>query len=326
MKRREFITFLGAAATAWPLAARAQQPGKVATIGFMGPTTPSAQSAWVAAFLLRLRDLGWVEGRNITVVYRWAEGRPDRYIEIAAEFVRLKVDIIVTYGTPTAMAAKQVTSVIPIVFAISGDPVGGGLVASLGRPGANVTGLSLQTTDTATKRLQLLREIVPNLRRFTLLVAVGNPTTAFEIAEVQAAARTLGLSAAIFEVRAPEDIVAAIDGSKNSADALYVAGDTFFNANRVGINTLAVGAKLPTMYIQREFVEAGGLISYGPSFPGMFRRTAEFVDKILRGAKPADIPVEQPTKFELVVNLNTAKALGLTVPPTLRALATEVIE
>jgi putative ABC transport system substrate-binding protein len=326
MKRREFITLLGAAATAWPLAARAQQPGKVATIGFMGPTTPSAQSAWVAAFLLRLRDLGWVEGRNITVVYRWAEGRPDRYIEIAAEFVRLKVDIIVTYGTPTAMAAKQVTSVIPIVFAISGDPVGGGLVASLGRPGANVTGLSLQTTDTATKRLQLLREIVPNLRRFTLLVAVGNPTTAFEIAEVQAAARTLGLSAAIFEVRTPDDIVAAIDGSKNSADALYVAGDTFFNANRIGINTLAVGAKLPTMYIQREFVEAGGLISYGPSFPGMFRRTAEFVDKILRGAKPADIPVEQPTKFELVVNLNTAKALGLTVPPTLRALATEVIE
>jgi putative ABC transport system substrate-binding protein len=323
--RRKIIAGLGGTALAWPLTAGAQQPGKLPTIGFLGPTTPSAQTQWVAAFLQRLRELGWIEGRTVVIAYRWAEGRAERFAEIATEFVRLKVDVIVTYGTPQVIAAKQATSVIPIVFALAGDPVGTGLIANLARPGANVTGLSLQTSDTAAKRIELLREVVPSLHRLAILVNVGNPGAPLEMGEVQAAARTLGLEVATFEIRRAEDIAPAIEALKGRADALYVAGDPLLNANRIGINTLAVGAKLPTIYIQREFVEAGGLISYGPNFPDLFRRAAGHVDKILRGAKPADIPVEQPTKFDLVVNLITAKALGLTIPESFLLRADEVI-
>jgi putative tryptophan/tyrosine transport system substrate-binding protein len=326
IERRKFLATLGGAAAAWPLAARAQQAVRRPTIGFLGPTTPSAQTQWVAAFLERLRELGWVEGRTVAIAYRWAEGHTERLAEIATEFVRLKVDVIVTYGTPQVIAAKQATSVIPIVFALVGDPVGAGLVASLARPGANVTGLSLQTTDTATKRIELLREVVSSLRRLAILANVGNPASRLEMGELQAAAVTLGVEVATSEIRRAEDIAPAIEALKGRADALYVAGDSLLNAHRIGINTLAMGAKLPTMYIQREFVEAGGLISYGPDFPNLFRRAAGYVDKILRGAKPADIPVEQPTKFDFVINLTTAKALGLTVPPTLLARADEVIE
>jgi putative ABC transport system substrate-binding protein len=326
MRRRDFIRLLGGTAVAWPVAASAQQAAKLPTIGFLGPTTPSAQNQWVAAFLQRLRELGWIEGRTIVIAYRWAEGRAERFAEIATEFVRLKVDVIVTYGTPQVIAAKQATSVIPIVFALAGDPVGAGLIANLARAGANVTGLSLQTSDTAAKRIELLREVVPSLHRLAILANVGNPAAPLEMSEVQAAARTLGLEVATFEIRRAEDIAPAIDALKGRADALYVAGDPLLNANRIGINTLAVGAKLPTIYIQREFVEAGGLISYGPNFPDLFRRAAGHVDKILRGAKPADIPVEQPTKFDLVVNLITAKALGLTISESLLARADEVIE
>ncbi len=326
MRRRDFIRLLGGTAVAWPVAASAQQAAKLPTIGFLGPTTPSAQSQWVAAFLQRLRELGWIEGRTIVIAYRWAEGRAERFAEIATELVRLKVDVIVTYGTPQVIAAKQATSVIPIVFALAGDPVGAGLVANLARPGANVTGLSLQTSDTAAKRIELLREVVPSLHRLAILANVGNPAAPLEMSEVQAAARTLGLEVATFEIRRAEDIAPAIEALKGRADALYVAGDPLLNANRIGINTLAVGAKLPTIYIQREFVEAGGLISYGPNFPDLFRRAAGHVDKILRGAKPADIPVEQPTRFDLVINVTTAKALGLTISESLLARADEVIE
>jgi putative ABC transport system substrate-binding protein len=224
------------------------------------------------------------------------------------------------------IAAKQATSVIPIVFALVGDPVGAGLVASLARPGANVTGLSLLTTETATKRIELLREVVPNLRRFAILANLGNPAAGLEIGEVQAAARKLGLEAVTLEIQRLEDIAPAIEAGRGGADAMYVAGDALLNANRIRINTLAVAAKLPTMYIQREFVEAGGLISYGPNFPDMFRRTADLVDKILRGAKPVDLPVQQPTNFDLVINLTTAKALGLTIPESFLVRADEVIE
>jgi putative ABC transport system substrate-binding protein len=325
MKRREFITLLGSAA-AWPLAARAQQPGKVPTIGFLGPTTPSAQTQWIAAFVERLRELGWIERRTVVLRYGWAEGRAERVTEIATEFARLKVDVIATYGTPQVIAAKQATSVIPIVFALVGDPVGAGLVASLARPGANVTGLSLQTTDTASKRLELLREIVPNVHRLAILTNVGNPANQLEMGELQTAARTLGLEVSASEIKRAEDIAPAIEALKGRADALYVSGDSLLNAHRIGINTLATAAKLPTMYIQREFVEAGGLISYGPNFPDLFRRAAGYVDKILRGANPADIPVEQPTKFDFVINLTTARALGIEVPATLLARADEVIE
>jgi putative ABC transport system substrate-binding protein len=325
MKRRDFITLLGGAA-AWPLAARAQQAGKLPTIGLWGPTTPSIDSQRVAAFVQRLRELGWIEGRTVKIEYRWAGGRNERAAEIAAEFVRLKVDVIVTQGTPSVLAAKQATSVIPIVFAAVGDPVDSGLVASLSRPGGNVTGLSTQQTDTATKRIELFREMVPGLHRLAIMGNVGNPAVELELREVQSTARALGLEAAAFELRRAEDIAPVFDALKGRADALYVCGDPLVFTNRIRVNTLAQGARLPTIYLLGAYVEAGGLMSYGPSVPDLYRRAADYVDKILRGAKPADIPVEQPTKFDLVINLTTAKALGLEVPPTLLARADEVIE
>jgi putative ABC transport system substrate-binding protein len=326
VKRREFTTLFGGAAVAWPLAARAQQAGKLPTIGFLGQSTRSAASEWVAAFVQRLRELGWMEGRTITIEYRWSEGRAERFAQIAAEFVRLKVDVILTSGTPEVLAAKQATSVIPIVFATAGDPVGNGLIASLARPGGNVTGMSLQSNDTAGKRLELLREVVPSLRRLAILANVGNPFSVLELGEAQAAARTLGLEVDTLEIRRPEDIAPAFEALKGRAQALYVCTDGLVNANRIRINTLALSVRLPTMHGYRDYVEAGGLMSYGANLPDLFRRSADYVDKILRGAKPGDIPVEQPTKFDLVVNLTTAKALGLDVPPTLLARADEVIE
>jgi len=326
VKRREFTTLFGGAAVAWPLAARAQQAGKLPTIGFLGQSTRSAASEWVAAFVQRLRELGWMEGRTITIEYRWSEGREERFAEIAAELVRLKVDVILTSGTPEVLAAKQATSVIPIVFATAGDPVGNGLIASLARPGGNVTGMSLQSNDTAGKRVELLREVVPSLRRLAILANVGNPFSVLELGEAQAAARALGLEVDTLEIRRPEDIAPAFEALKGRAQALYVCADGLVNANRIRINTLALSVRLPTIHGYRDYVEAGGLMSYGANLPDLFRRSADYVDKILRGAKPADIPVEQPTKFDLVINLTTAKALGLDVPSSLLARADEVIE
>jgi len=324
-KRREFITLLGGAAAAWPLAARAQQ-AKLPTIGFLGAGTASAMSQWTAAFVHRLRELGWVEDRTIAIQYRWAEGRTERLAEIAAEFVRLKVDVIVTNSAAPVVAAKQATSVIPIIIASAADPVGTGLVASLARPGGNVTGLSVQMTDLAGKRLELLREVVPGLRRLAIMVNSGASAASLEMDEAQAAAKMLGLDIAAFEIRRAEDIAPAFEALKGRAEALYVVADPLITSNRLRINILALGAHLPTMHSFREHVEAGGLMSYGANFPDLFRRAAEFVDKILRGTKPADIPVEQPTKFDLVINLTTAKALGIDVPATLLARADEVIE
>ena len=323
VKRREFITLIGAGA-AWPLAARAQQAGKPPTIGFLG-TDASVWRPWTAAFVGRLRELGWIEGRSIAIEYRWLEGRLDRVAEIAAEFVHLKVDCIVTNGdaVPTI---KKATSVIPIVFAIANDPVGGGLVASLARPGGNVTGLSGQATDLAAKRLELLHEILPGLQRLTIMAGVGNPGAVLEMREVQATALKRGLEVATVEIRRIDDIVPAFEALKGRADALYVCGDPLVVAHQIRINNLALAARLPTMYGFREHVDTGGLVSYGPNFPHLFRRAADYVDKILRGAKPGELPVEQPTKFELVLNLVTANALGLEVPPTLLARADEVIE
>jgi putative ABC transport system substrate-binding protein len=325
MKRRVFITLLGSSA-AWPLAARAQQSGKLRTIGFMGQSTRSAASEWVAAFAQRLRELGWIEGRNIAIEYRWAEGREERFAGIAAEFVRLKVDVIVTSGTPQVLAAKQATSVIPIVFASSGDPVAGGLVASLARPGGNATGLSTLVPDLAGKRIELLREVVPGLGRLAILGNVGNPISVLELEAVETAAGTLGLKVQRLEIRRAQDIASAVEALKGRADALYVCIDALVNAHRIQINTSALGARLPTMHGSRDYVEAGGLMSYGPNYPDLFRRAADYVDKLLRGAKPGDLPVEQPTKFDLVVNMTTAKALGLDVPLHIQQLADEVIE
>jgi ABC-type uncharacterized transport system substrate-binding protein len=325
MKRREFITLLGGVA-AWPLAAHAQQPGKLRTIGFSGQSTRSAESEWVAAFTQRLRELGWIEGRTITIEYRWSEGRAERFVQIAAEFVRLKVDVIVISGTPQVIAAKQATSLIPIVFATAGDPVANGLIASLARPGGNVTGLSSQTDDLAAKRLELLREVIPSLRRVGILSNVGNPFSVVELGEAQTAARMLGLEFDTLEIRRAEDIAPAFEAIKGRAEALYVCTDGLVNANKIRINTLALGARLSTVHAYREYVEAGGLMSYGANLPDLFRRSADYVDKILRGAKPGNIPVEQPTKFDLIVNLITAKALDITLPPSLLARADEVIE
>jgi putative ABC transport system substrate-binding protein len=325
VRRRDFITLLGGAA-AWPLAARAQQAGRVPTIGFLGSATPATQGQWVTAFVQRLRELGWVEGHNLAIVYRWAEGRSERFADIAAEIVRLKVDVIVAATTPAALAAKQATSVIPIVFAGVSDPVGTGLVVSLARPGANVTGLSNLISDTGGKRLEFLREVVPGLRRLAVMANVSNPAVALQVDEVQPAARTFGLEVAILEVRRVEDIASAFDALKGRADALYVCADPLMYTNRIRINTLALSVRLPTMHGLREYVEAGGLMSYGANIADHFRRNAEYVDKILRGAKPGDLPIEQPTKFDLVINLTTAKALGLDIPPTLLARADEVIE
>jgi len=323
--RRQFISALGGAAAAWPLAAHAQQAGKLPTIGFLGAATASTWGPWTAAFVQRLRDLGWVEGRTIAIEYRWAEGRTERFAEIAAEFVRLKVDVIVTAGSAVPIV-KQATSVIPIVFALGIDPVGAGLVASLTRPGGNVTGLSSQESDLASKRLEFLREVIPRLRRLAIMANVGSPQAMLEMGEVQAAARTLGLEVAPLEIRRAEDIAPAFEALKAQADALYVFQDGLVSANRTRIITLALGAHLPTIFGSSDLVQAGALMSYGPSFSDLFRRAAEMVDKILRGTKPGDIPVEQPTKFDLVVNLTTAKALGLTIPESFLALADEVIE
>jgi putative ABC transport system substrate-binding protein len=322
-RRRDFITLLGGAA-AWPVMARAQQSAKLPTIGVVG-SDATIWSPWTTAFTQRLRELGWIEGRTIAIEYRWSQARPERLAAIAAEFVRLKVEVIVTAG-PHVAALKQATSVIPIVFAMADDPVGGGLVASLARPGGNVTGLSTQQTDAVAKRLELLREVLPRFRLLALMGNVGYPLAVLEMSEVQAEARTLGLEVAALEIRRAENIAHAFERLKVQADALYVVGDALTTANRTRIITLALGARLPTSFNAREYVQAGGLMSYGPHFPALFRRAAEFVDKILRGANPADLPVEQPTKFELVINLTTAKALGLTIPESFLLRADEVIE
>ena len=326
MERRTFLGVIAGTLLAAPLAASAQSPVRVPTIGLMGSGTAAAQSQWTAAFVQRLRDLGWNEGRNVAIVYRWAEGRSERFAEIAAEFVRLKVDVILTHNTPPVLAAKRATSVIPIVFATAGDPVGSGIVGSLSRPEGNVTGLSSQAPETAGKRLELLLELVPSLRRLAILSDVGNPFSARDADEVRKAARPLGLEVVTFPIRRSGDIDPAFEAIRGRAQALYVPAVPLLFVNRIRINDLALAARLPTMHGVREYVEAGGLMSYGPNWPHMWSRAADLVDKILRGAKPAGLPVEQPTKFELVINLKTAKALGLTIPQSLLQRADQVIE
>jgi putative ABC transport system substrate-binding protein len=326
MRRREFMLAVGGATLPWSFAANAQQVAKVPTIGFLGQLSQSAMSKWTAAFVGRLRELGWVEGRTVAIEYRWGEGRNERFAEAAHEFVRLKVDVIVTGGTAAIMAAKQATSVVPIVFAVAGDPVGTGLVGSLARPGSNLTGLSNLSADLPGKRLELLRELVPGLRRLAIMANISNAAATLELRQVQEVAGTLGLEITPLEIRRAEDIAPAIEPLRGHADGLYVVTEALANTNRFEINTLALGARLPTMFAEKGYIEAGGLVSYGPSFPDLYQRAALYVDKILKGAKPSDLPVEQPTKFDLVINRKTANALGLTVPQTLLVTADELIE
>jgi putative ABC transport system substrate-binding protein len=324
IKRREFITLLGGA-VAWPVAASGQQAGKLPTIGFLGGATPSAQGQWVATFVQRLRELGWIEGRTVAIEIRWAEGRTERFAEIAAEFVRLKVDVIVTSG-PAVFAAKQASSVIPIVFATMADPLGSGLVASLARPGGNVTGLSLTSPELAGKRLELLREAIPGLRRLAILANADYPPGMRELDEVETAAHPLGIETIALKIRKAADIAPVFEALKDRAEALYVVGESLTSANQVRIHSFALAARLPTMDPTRERLETGGLMSYAPNFPSLYRRAGDLVDKILRGAKPADIPVEQPTKVDLVINLTTAQAIGLKIPEAFLLRADELIE
>ena len=322
MRRREFIKLLMGVTSALPLPARAQQADKLPTIGFLG-SDPVGFSQWTAPFVARLRELGWIEGRTVSIEYRWSEGRTERYVEIAEEFVRLNVNVIVTVGSAVP-SVKQATTIIPIVFAVAIDPVASGLVASLAKPGGNVTGLSIQAADLASKRLEILREIVPSLRQLAVMANAGNAQPVLEAKETQAAARALGLEVVPLEIGRAEDIAPAIQALK--ADALYIAIDQLMVANRTRILTFALSARLPVITSISDFVKDGALMSYGPSYPDLFRHSADFVDKILRGAKPGDIPVEQPTKFELVINLTTAKALDLKIPESFLVRADEVIE
>ena len=324
MKRRQFIALLAGAAASWPLAARAQPAGKLPTIGFLGGS-PSYWGRWVLAFVHRLRELGWTEGKTIAIEYRWVEGSSERMDEIASEFARLKVDLIVTSGTQPVAAAMQATSVTPIVFTGVGDPIGSGLVASLSRPGGNVTGISTQAPELAGKRIELLREIISPLGRLAILANVGSSSAALDMAEAQAAASALGLEVTTLGIRRAEEIKPALATLKG-AHAVYVVTDPMLSANRIRIHTLTLAARLPTIHGLREFVEAGGLMSYGLNLSDSFRRAADLTDKILRGTKPADIPVEQPTKFDLTVNLTTAMALGLALPESFLVRADEVIE
>jgi putative ABC transport system substrate-binding protein len=324
MRRREFITALAGAA-AWPFTAAAQQ-AKPPTIGFLGGATPSAQAQWTSAFVQRLRELGWTEGQNVAIEYRWVEGRFERSPAFIAEFVRLKVDVIVTHATANVVAAKQGTSVIPVVFASAGDPVANALVTSLARPGGNITGLSVQSSDLASKVFDMLREVLPNLHRVAALSHVRNPVTVQHTEAIRATAGRFGFDVVIAGIRGAEEIAPAIEALKGRTEALIVPSDPLFNTNRIQINTLALQAQLPTIFFDKLYVETGGLMSYGPSWPSMWRRTADFVDKILRGAKPADLPVEQPRTFELAINVKTAKALGLSIPVVLLTVADKLIE
>lgn len=326
MRRRELITLIGGAAAGWPLVARAQQTSKLPVVGYLAAQSEAADRPRRAAFGQRLTELGWVEGNSVRVEYRWCDGVIARVDEIMPEFIHLPVDVIVIGGDSYALAAKRATSIIPIVFPAVGDPVGDGLVESLARPGGNATGLSLQLPDTAGKRLELLREIVPGLHRVAILFNAADPQVNAELGAAQAAAHTLKLDPIRSEIRPAEEITAAIDQLKGPAGALYVCTDPLANSLAARINTLALAARLPVVHSFRVNAASGGLISYGPDILDLYRRAADPVDKILRGAKPSDIPVEQPTKFDFFINLKTAKALDLTVPETLLARANEVIE
>ena len=327
MRRREFIRLLGGVAATWPLAARAQQPGRVYRIGVLELSPAASNAANFDALRKGLRELGYVEGQNLVLDYRSADGRAERFPQLAAELLRLNVDLIVTRGTPAVMAAKNATGTVPIVMAASGEPVETGVIAGLARPGGNVTGLSALSTKLVAKRLELLRETVAGIRRIALLANMGNPSVPAQWEEFKTAAPLLGFEAQLLDVRKPEDIVRAFDTAiAQRADAICVPNDTVTLTNRGQVVELAAKHRLPAMYNNREWIDAGGLMAYGVSYPDLYRRAAIFVDKIFKGATPADLAVQQPTKFELVINLKTARALGLEIPPTLLARADEVIE
>jgi len=326
VRRREFIELFGGAGIAWPFAARAGAlpAGKVPLIGILGDDA-AVWKPWTDAFVARMRELGWADGHDIAIEYRWSEGRPEPLVPIAAELVRRKVDVIVTYGG-AVKTLEQAAPSTPIVFAIAVDPVGIGLVSNLSHPGGNVTGMSVQSTDLAGKRLELFLEVVPAMRHLAIMFDAGYPAAVLGSRAVQEAARALHLDATLHEIRRAEDISPAFAAVKGKADALYVVENALVSSASAQITELALRARAPMMFNVGTAVQLGALLAYGPNFPDLFRRAADDVDKILRGAKAGDIPVEQPIKFDLTINLKTAKVLGLTIPDKMIALADEVIE
>jgi len=327
--RRTFLAGTGAVLLAAPFGAEAQQAAKIARIGWLG-NSPSDLPHLREAFLQGLRDLGYVEGRNVVIEYRYAQGKPERFPALAAELVALKVDVIVVPNTPPALAAKQATRTLPIVFAFAVDPVTDGLVTSLARPGGNVTGLSNLAPELGGKRLELLTQAVPGVTRVAVLWQPGGPAERTEkdiLTRAEVAGRALGLRLQFVEARGPADVDRAFsDMTRARAGALNVLGSPMFTSERRRLVDLAAKHRLPAVYGRREYVDAGGLMSYAPNFADLFRRAATYVDKILKGAKPGDLPVEQPSKFDLIINLKTAKALGLTIPPSLLGRADEIIQ
>jgi putative tryptophan/tyrosine transport system substrate-binding protein len=322
MRRREFLAGIGGIAVS-PFAARAQQTTRLPIVGFMGAATPSAWVPWTAAFVRRLDELGWVDGKTVKIEYRWAAGSEERYAEIGTELVNLDAKVLVAVGGD---AAKKATSKTPIVVALMSDPVGTGLVSSLARPGGNITGMSIQSTDLAGKRIELLKEALPWMRQLGILAYVDYAGTMLDVGAIHAASRSFGLDVVTVPIHRASDIEPAFASLDPQMQAIYVPPNLLVNTNRTLINELAQRQRLPTMYGFREYVDSGGLMSYGPNTLHLFRRAAEYVDKILRGAKPNDLPVEQPTEFDLIVNLKVAKLIGLELSPSFLARADGVIE
>jgi putative ABC transport system substrate-binding protein len=328
MRRREFITLLGGAAAAWPLGAHAQQP-PMPIIGLLDPTSPAATADRMRGFHRGLKDTGYVEGENVAIAYRWADGQNDRLSELAAELVRQRVAVIAAAGgSPSALAAKAATTTIPIVFTVSEDPVRLGLVASLARPGGNVTGINIFSGELVAKRLELLRDLVPGAARVAVLVNPANvANTATTLRDVEAAARVIGLQIQVFNASTSREIDAAFATLvRERLDALFVGNDAFLNSRRMQLALLAARHAVPATYASRDYVDAGGLMSYGTGFPDTYRQFGSYIGRILKGTKPADLPVVQASKFELVVNAQAARILGLTMPSSLLATADEVIE
>lgn len=327
MNRRTCLCAIAVGMLMAPTAAFAQQQGRVWRVGMLETLSATSNAANLDAFRDGLRELGYLEGRNFILEYRSSDGQDKRFVELATELVRLNVDVIVARGSPASLAAKNVTSTIPIVMSRAGDPVRSGLVTSLARPGGNITGLSSQSVDTEAKRLELLRDLIPGLKRIAALSNMGTPNSPPQWKEIETAARSLGIESRLLDVRRPEDLPTAFAAaSREHADALVVGQDGLLQSNRKRIADLAMSHRLPAIFRSMEFVEAGGLIGYGPHYADLYRRTAIYVDKILKGARPGDIPIEQPTRFELVLNLKTAKALGLAIPQSILLRADQLIE
>jgi ABC-type uncharacterized transport system substrate-binding protein len=327
LRRREFILALGGAAAAWPLAAEAQQPA-MPVIGFLNPTSPDVNAEGLRAFRQGLKDTGYVEGENVAIEYRWAENQLDRLPVLADELVRRQVAVIATTGaTAVASAAKAATTAIPIVFLTGADPVKSGLVASLARPGGNLTGINILTIELTAKRLELLRELVPAVTRVAVLLNPAGPAPETTLRDVETAARAMGLQIQVLNAGTSREINAAFAGFvRERPDALFVAGDAFLGSRAVQLATLTARSRIPATFSLRDYVAVGGLMSYGTDFTEAFRQVGVYTGKILKGAKPTDLPVTQSTKFELVINLQTARSLGIEVPPGVLAIADEVIE